>query len=117
MILSCDFHYDAAHRLPNVPLGHKCGRLHGHTYQLTVYINGPVRDDGFVIDFADVKNAVKPVIDQLDHYYLNDVPGLENPTVEVQLPWLWQRIQLPSLHKLVLREGLNNSAEYIGEGL
>lgn len=115
MILSCEFNYDAAHQLPHVPQGHKCARLHGHTYHLTVTVEGPVGEDGFVIDFADVKHAVKPVLDQLDHYYLNEIPGLENPTVEVQLLWLWERIRLPGLAELTLREGLTNSATYKGE--
>lgn len=115
MILSCEFHYDSAHRLPHVPPGHKCGRLHGHTYHLTVTVSGPVAEDGFVVDFADVKNAVKPVLNHLDHYYLNDIPGLENPTVEVQLPWLWERIRLPNLYELQLREGMSNNCIYRGE--
>ena len=114
MKISCDFHYDSAHRLPNVPPGHKCGRMHGHTYQLTVTLSGDVRDDGFVADFADVKAALAPVITQLDHYLLNDVPGLENPTVEIQLEWIWQRIPLPNLHELTLQEGLSNAATYTG---
>lgn len=115
MQISCDFHYDAAHRLPHVGPGHKCGRLHGHTYQLTVTMDGPVGVDGFVADFADIKDAVKPVIDLLDHHYLNDIPGLENPTVEVQLPWIWDRIVIAGLYELRLQEGLANSATYRGE--
>ena len=71
MRISCEFHYDSAHQLPHVPPGHKCGRLHGHTYTLTVTVEGPVRDDGFVIDFADIKTALKPILDRLDHHYTN----------------------------------------------
>lgn len=115
MKLSCEFHYDSAHYLTKVPEGHKCGRLHGHTYQLTVTLDGPVRDDGFVIDFAVVKKVVGPLIKELDHRLLNDIPGLENPTVEIQLYWLWERIYLPGLTELTLREGLNNAATYRGE--
>lgn len=113
MRLSCEFHYDSAHFLPAVPEGHKCGRLHGHTYRLQVTLDGPVQSDGFVIDFADVKQAVAPVIKQLDHYLLNDV--ITNPTVENQLLWLWERIDLPTLSELTLHEGLNNSATYQGQ--
>jgi 6-pyruvoyltetrahydropterin/6-carboxytetrahydropterin synthase len=115
MRITCEFHYDSAHQLPMVPEGHKCGRLHGHTYVLTVAVDGPVRQDGFVCDFADMKEAVDPLIKQLDHRLLNDIPGLENPTVEVQLPWLWERIKLPGLAELTLREGLSNAATYRGE--
>jgi 6-pyruvoyltetrahydropterin/6-carboxytetrahydropterin synthase len=79
-----------------------------------VTLGGPVRDDGFVIDFGVVKKVVGPLIKQLDHRLLNDIAGLENPTVEVQLEWLWERIYLPGLSELTLREGLNNSATYTG---
>jgi 6-pyruvoyltetrahydropterin/6-carboxytetrahydropterin synthase len=112
MQISCEFHYDSAHFLPMVPEGHQCGRMHGHTYHLTVTLQGPVQADGFVIDFADVKTAVSPVIKQLDHYLLNDV--IPNPTVENQLVWLWERINLPQLHELSLREGEANEATYQG---
>jgi 6-pyruvoyltetrahydropterin/6-carboxytetrahydropterin synthase len=109
-----DYHYDAAHWLPYVPEGHKCGRMHGHTYRLTVFVEGEVGDDGFVIDFADLDDVVCPTIKQLDHYCLNDIKGLENPTVEIQLDWLWQRLWELPLSKLVLYEGLNNGATYHG---
>lgn len=114
MKISCEFHYDSAHQLPAVPEGHKCGRLHGHTYVLTVVVDGPVRGDGFVCDFADIKEEVKPLIDSLDHRLLNDIPGLENPTVEIQLAWMWERINLDGLAELTLREGLANAATYTG---
>lgn len=115
MRLSCEFHYDSAHFLQKVPEGHKCGRMHGHTYRLTVTVDGPVGDDGFIMDFADIKKTVGPIIKQLDHHLLNDIPGLENPTVEIQLQWLWNRINLDNLAELTLYEGLNNSATYWGE--
>jgi len=120
MRVSCEFHFDSAHRLPFVPEGHKCGRLHGHTYTLTVVVDGPVGADGFVVDFDYVKRVVDPIVDQLDRRYLNDVPGLDNPTVEVQLVWLWQQIMsnpsgaLYGLVELVLQEGKSNAASYRG---
>ena len=114
MRITTEFHYDAAHKLPLLPATHKCSRLHGHTYRLLVTMHGPVRDDGFVIDFADLKTVIDPLIKTLDHHYLNDIPGLENPTVEVQLEWLWERITLPGLTELTLYEGLTNSATYTG---
>jgi 6-pyruvoyltetrahydropterin/6-carboxytetrahydropterin synthase len=101
------FSFEAAHLLPNVPAGHKCGRLHGHSFQVQVHVRGPLDSTlGWVMDYADIKAVVKPVITRLDHYYLNDIPGLENPTSEVIARWLWQQLQpmLPSLCRIVVNE-------------
>ena len=88
-----EFTFEAAHRLPNVPAGHKCARLHGHSYNVSVHIAGPIGDDsGWVRDFADLSCAMRPVLDQLDHYYLNEIAGLENPTSEVLARWIWDRV-------------------------
>lgn len=85
-----DFTFEAAHKLPNVPEGHKCGRLHGHSFNARVELTGDVDNaTGWVVDFADVKSALKPTIDALDHHYLNDISGLENPTSEVLARWLF----------------------------
>lgn len=113
--LSCEFTYESAHRLPEVDPRHKCARTHGHSYHLTVTVRGPVREDGFVVDFADIKSCVNPLITVLDHHLLNEIPGLENPTVENQLVWVWDRLELPGLHELTLRETPTNSATYKGE--
>lgn len=106
------FHYDSAHFLPEVPEGHQCGNLHGHTYRLFVDLSGPVREDGFVIDFAEIKEIVEPLVKQLDHRLINDI--IPNPTVENQLIWFWERINHPLLASLTLYEGLNNYATYEG---
>jgi len=113
--IACEFDYEAAHWLPLVPEGHQCGRMHGHSYHLTVTIRGPVGLDGFVIDFADVKAAVLPLVKQLDHQTLNEIDGLDNPTVENQLVWFWDRLPIPGLFELHLRETRTNSATYRGE--
>lgn len=113
-----EFGFEAAHRLPNVPAGHKCARLHGHSFRVEVHVRGPVDERmGWVMDFADVKAAVKPVIDQLDHYYLNDIAGLENPTSEVLARWLWTRLRpaLPTLARIVVRETCTSGCTYQGE--
>ena len=113
--LAIDFRYEAAHWLPLVPEGHQCGRMHGHSYKLTVSLRGPVKSDGFVVDFADVKNIVNPIVNKLDHQTLNDIEGLENPTVENQLIWLWDSCsEVPFLHELRLKETDSNSAFYRG---
>ena len=111
--ISCEFTYEAAHWLPHVPEGHQCGRMHGHSYHLIVTVAGPVHANGFVIDFADIKAVVKPIIASLDHRTLNDL--IDNPTVENQLVWLWDRISLPGLAELRLRETATNSAVYRGQ--
>lgn len=114
--LSCTFRYEAAHWLPKVPPGHQCGRMHGHSYELKVVVRGPVGGDGFVVDFAEVKHVAAPVVKSLDHQLLNDISGLENPTVENQLVWLWDKLSnVPFLHELRLHETANNSAVYRGE--
>jgi 6-pyruvoyltetrahydropterin/6-carboxytetrahydropterin synthase len=112
-----EFTFEAAHRLPNVPAGHKCARLHGHSYRIEVHVSGPVGEDtGWVMDFGDVSAAFAPVRDQLDHYYLNDITGLENPTSEVLARWIWDRLAptLP-LSAIVVRETCTSGCVYRGE--
>ena len=87
------FTLEAAHRLPNVPEGHKCARLHGHSFQVEVHVSGePGPETGWIMDFADVKAAFAPLFSQLDHHYLNEIEGLENPTAEVIAAWFFARI-------------------------
>lgn len=113
-----EFTFEAAHRLPNVPDGHKCKRLHGHSFRVEVHVSGPLDATlGWVMDFADLKRVVKPVIARLDHYYLNDIPGLENPTSEVVARWLWQEIKplLPELSRIVVKETCTSGCVYRGD--
>jgi 6-pyruvoyltetrahydropterin/6-carboxytetrahydropterin synthase len=112
------FHLDAAHRLPNVPAGHKCARVHGHSFRIEVHIQGTVDPKlGWVIDFADMAKAFQPVHDQLDHKYLNDIDGLSNPTSENLAKWIWQRLQpaLPQLSKIVVQESTESGCIYTGK--
>ncbi len=112
------FTIEAAHRLPNVPQGHKCARLHGHSFRIELHIEGPVdAHTGWVMDFADVKAAFQSVYDRLDHHYLNDIPGLENPTSENLARWVWKEAKsvLPALSKVVVHETCTSGAEYAGE--
>ena len=112
------FTIEAAHRLPHVPAGHKCGRLHGHTFQIEVHVQGPLDPKlGWIIDFADIKSAFKPIEEQIDHHYLNEVEGLENPTSENVARWVWQQLQpsLRSLSKIVIRETCTSGCIYTGE--
>jgi 6-pyruvoyltetrahydropterin/6-carboxytetrahydropterin synthase len=113
-----DFNFDSAHFLPNVPEGHKCKRLHGHTYHLRVYISGtPNNEVGWIMDFGELKSIVKPIIDELDHNYLNEIPGLENPTSELLVKWIWNRLKplLPQLSRIALKETCTSGCMYSGE--
>lgn len=88
------FTFEAAHLLPRMPAGHKCRRLHGHSYAVEVSVEGEVDPGtGLVIDYGEITAAVKPFVEQLDHFYLNEIEGLDNPTSEVLAKWLWDRIR------------------------
>ncbi len=112
------FTIEAAHRLPQVPETHKCRRLHGHSFRIEIHIDGPVSaESGWVCDFADISQAFRPIYDQLDHHYLNEVEGLENPTSENLARWIWQRLKpaLPPLSRIVIRETCTSGCIYRGE--
>ncbi len=114
-----DFTFEAAHRLPHVPEGHKCARLHGHSYVVRVVVDGPVGEDtGWVQDFDDLKRAFRPLHDSLDHNYLNEVDGLDNPTSEVLARWIWThlRAELPLLERVEVKETCTSGCVYRGEG-
>jgi 6-pyruvoyltetrahydropterin/6-carboxytetrahydropterin synthase len=110
--------FEAAHRLPHVPVGHKCQRLHGHSFVVEIIVEGSVDPKtGWFIDYAQIDDAWAPLFDQLDHNYLNEVEGLENPTSEVLCHFLWTRLKtpLPALTKIVVHETCNAACEYEGE--
>lgn len=111
------FTFDSAHFLPNVPDGHKCKEIHGHTYQLTVYMEGePDAQLGWVMDFAELKQAIEPVIKQVDHKFLNQIAGFENPTCENIAIWLWNQIKpnVPLLSRIELFETPTSGVVYKG---
>jgi 6-pyruvoyltetrahydropterin/6-carboxytetrahydropterin synthase len=112
------FRFEAAHLLPHVPADHKCRRLHGHSFRVAVRVAGAVDPHtGWLIDYADIAHAFEPLRRQLDHYHLNDVPGLENPTSENLARWIWQRLApaLPQLSSLTVYETCTSSCTYRGE--
>ena len=111
------FGFEAAHRLPNVPEGHKCRRLHGHSFRVELICEGEIDPHtGWLIDFADIKRAFEPVFARLDHRYLNEIDGLENPTSENVARWIWERVQatLPTLVQITVAETCTARCEYFG---
>lgn len=111
------FEFDAAHDLPCFPKGHKCRALHGHTYRVDVVLAGDLGpDQHYLVDFADIKAAIDPVRRQVDHRYLNDIPGLEVPTVECIAKWMWEALHpaLPQLERIVVHESQTSRCEYDG---
>ncbi len=113
-----EFTFDSAHHLPQVPEGHKCRRLHGHSFRVALHLSGAIDEElGWLQDFADVKAAFKPLHAQLDHRYLNEIDGLTNPTSENLARWIWRHLQpaLPQLCKVVVQETCNAGCIYTGD--
>lgn len=109
--------FEAAHRLPHVPENHKCQRLHGHSFRIEIHVHGEVHPEkGWVMDYADIAAGFHPLWLQLDHHYLNDIPGLENPTSENIAQWIWQRLvlHLPQLQQIVVHETCMSRCLFIG---
>ncbi|MGC8742622.1 MAG: 6-carboxytetrahydropterin synthase QueD [Verrucomicrobiia bacterium] len=113
-----NFQFEAAHLLPKLPQGHKCRRLHGHSFQVEIAIEGETDDNlNWLMDYADISAAFKPLLDILDHSYLNEIQGLENPTSENIAKWIWERLKptLPQLKEVVVAETCSSRCVYKGE--
>ena len=111
------FGFEAAHWLPTFPEGHKCRRMHGHSFRVEVVVEGDVpAETGYLVDYGDIAAAIEPIREQLDHRVLNDIEGLENPTSEVLCVWLWQRLVpgLPLLAEITVAETCTSSCIYRG---
>ena len=118
MRLEKSFRFEAAHWLPNVPEGHKCGRMHGHSFRVTVVVEGPVDPViGWVMDYGIIAKAFAPLEKQLDHHCLNEVLGLENPTSEVLAKWIWERMQdsIPEICEVIVEETCTCKCVYRGD--
>lgn len=118
MELRKSFQFEAAHRLPHVPPGHKCARLHGHSFVAEIVVRGPLDPHlGWVMDYADIKAAFRPIYERLDHHYLNELPGLENPTSENLAVWIWRELKpvLPQLSEVVVAETCTARCVFRGE--
>jgi len=113
-----ELRFEAAHRLPHVPEGHKCARLHGHSFKVELAVRGPVNEKtGWFIDYGEIDRLWQPIYAKLDHNYMNDVEGLENPTSENFARWLWQRLKpgLPQLERVIVHETCDARCEYEGD--
>lgn len=117
--LTKSFTFEAAQTLPNAPEGHKCRLMHGHSFKLEINVEGKVDPEtGWVYDHAKISAAVGPLIDLLDHSYVNEIEGLENPTIENMCAWFWRKIepQCPGLYEIVLHETPTASCRFRGFG-
>ncbi len=112
------FQFEAAHKLPNVPADHKCARLHGHSFRVEVVVAGECDPRlGWLMDYAEISEAFKPLLERLDHYYLNEIPGLENATSETLAKWIWDRLKpkVPLLTEIVVAETCMSRCVYRGQ--
>jgi 6-pyruvoyltetrahydropterin/6-carboxytetrahydropterin synthase len=111
------YFFEAAHSLPFVPPNHKCARVHGHGYRVEIVVEGCVDPaSGWLIDFATIDDAARPVLDALDHHHLNELPGLENPTSENLAIRIWSQLQaiLPGLAAITVGENAHSTCTYRG---
>ena len=118
MELRKTFQFEAAHLLPHLPKSHKCRRLHGHSFKVDIVVVGELDPKlGWVMDYADISDAFKPIWEKLDHRYLNEIPGLENPTSENVAIWIWKKLKpkLPLLTEIVVAETCTARCVYRGE--
>ena len=101
------FAIEAARSLPNLPDNHPCKNVHGHSFKIIITVDGAIQKvSGFVMDFSDIDIAFKSIFKILDHSYLNDIKGLENPSSENLCKWIWERLSntLPTLKKIEIKE-------------
>lgn len=113
--LAKSFTFEAAHWLPTFPEGHKCRRMHGHSFRVDVVVEGDVDPaKGYLIDYAEISTAVDPLRKRLDHYLLNEIEGLEIPTSEVLARWVFDRLkrQLPLLAEVIVHETCTSRCHY-----
>ncbi len=112
-----EYRFEAAHRLPRVPEGHKCSRIHGHSYKVELFVQGPVDPaTGWLIDFGLIDDCWIDLYARLDHRYLNDISGLENSTCETLAAYLWREIapRIPHLSAITIWETADSKSTYRG---
>lgn len=111
------FDFEAAHFLPTFPEGHKCRRMHGHSFRVEVVVEGEIEpSEGFLVDYGVLKAAIEPVRARVDHYVLNEIEGLENPTSEMIAVWMWDQLAstIPLLAEIIVHETCSSRCHYFG---
>jgi 6-pyruvoyltetrahydropterin/6-carboxytetrahydropterin synthase len=110
------FRFEAAHHLPNVPVGHQCGRMHGHGFEVILHANQDLAGSDMGVDFDRLEKIWAPLYADLDHACLNDIPGLENPTSEMLARWIWERLRpvFPQLSCVTVYETATAGCHYDG---
>lgn len=98
------FSFEAAHYLPHVAEGHKCGRIHGHNWTVEIHATGPVKSQGWILDFYEIERRWQAIYEAVDHRVLNEIAGLENPTTETIVEWIYRKMDLFEISKVVVRE-------------
>ena len=107
--------FESARKLTKVPKNHPCSNLYGLAFKLEIHLEGEIDySTGFVTDFNNIEEIFKPIKNKLDHNYLNDIKGLENPTSEILVEWIWKKLNpnLKGLVKLVLWENEVSRVEF-----
>ena len=115
--LTKDFYFEASHSLPFVEETHRCKRNHGHSFKVEISVEGEVEEKmGWLYDHALIREKVHPLISHLDHSYLNDIEGLENPTIEILASWFWKKLEneLQNLSQIVIHETPTTRCVYRG---
>jgi len=118
MIVYKKFNIESARSIPNLPKTHPCHHIHGHSFKIIISVKGPVnKQNGFVTDFQDIDDAFSSFKKELDHSYLNDIEGLQNPTSENICIWIWDKIQssLPNIYKIEIKETDSTGCIYKGK--
>ncbi|MCH1509675.1 MAG: 6-carboxytetrahydropterin synthase QueD [Akkermansiaceae bacterium] len=113
-----DFRFEAAHTLPSLPDDHKCRQMHGHSFKVEIHVEGEVNESiGWVYDHKCISEAMAPLLEKMDHSYLNDIEGLESPTIEIMAAWFWRKLEkdLPGLCEIVIFETPTARCSFKGE--
>ena len=112
------FNIESARSLPNLPDSHPCKNIHGHSFKIKITVSGKInKATGMVLDFNQIDEIFNPIHLLIDHKYLNDIKGLENPSSENLAIWIWKRLKpkLPTIIEIEIKETSETGCIYKGE--